>query len=68
MDKTVISLGSVNQSIKVQRLLAEHNIPSKIIKISNDKRGRGCIYGIELEHNYSAIVFRLLSSHSIKYN
>lgn len=68
MKITTISLGSVTHSLKAQKLLAGHSIPSKVIKISNDKKGRGCVYGLEIDGIYERSATMILSEYSIQYS
>ena len=68
MKITTISIGSVTHSIKAQKLLAGHSIPSKVVKISNDKKGRGCVYGLEIDGIYDRSTTQILSEYSIKFS
>ena len=67
MNKITLSLGSVTYSIKAQKILSNHQIPSKVVKISNDNHGRGCIYGLEIESIYRQTARTLLDKYKIKY-
>ena len=68
MNKITLSLGSVTYSIKAQKILSNHSIPSKVVKISTDNNGRGCIYGLEIEEIYRHTVKVLLDKYKISYN
>ena len=45
--KCRVSLGSVTYAEKAMRVLARAAIYSEIVKLDSDK-GRGCVYGLEL--------------------
>ena len=68
MNKITLSIGSVTQSIKAQKILSEHSIPSKVVKISSDNRGRGCIYGLDIDGLYNQTAIVLLDKYKIKYH
>lgn len=46
-NKCGASLGSVTAATQAQRLLASAAIYSEIVRLDNDKGGKGCAYGVE---------------------
>ena len=68
MNKTVFSIGSVTHAIKAQKILGDEAIPSKVVKTQNDHRGRGCVYGVEIDGFYYRSAMQILSSHGIRYD
>lgn len=67
MRKCVFEIGSVTHAMKAQKVLSDASIPSKIVKIKNDKRGRGCVYGVETECIYVRVASERFDTHGINY-
>lgn len=60
-----ITLQSMTQAIKAQKVLAGAAIPSEIVKTEPASHLRGCTYGIAFRCNQSNNVERMLSSAGI---
>ena len=50
MKKIIITTGSVTYAAKAQRLLAEINISSRLIKLDSGISPDGCTHGIEINY------------------
>ena len=65
--KCVAALGSVTAAIKIEKLLSEHNIQSRIIKLNPEYTEKGCAYGVEFLSSRKGSVDRILSGRGIEY-
>ena len=68
MIKCVFSIGSVTHAMKAQKALNQAAVPSKVVKTKSEQRGRGCLYGVEIDCMYRNVAMQILSSYGISYD
>ena len=66
--KIVFSLGSLNESIRIKRILEGLKISVAVIKLDENKSKNGCSYGIEFFEGDLYSVAHTLTSRGIPYN
>lgn len=67
MSRCVSEIGSVTYASKARKALSDESIGSSIVKLSDSRRGRGCIYGIEVNCNQTENAVRVLQKNGIRY-
>lgn len=67
MATCIFTIGSVTQSMKAKRILAEYSIPVNTTKLSTSRDKRGCVYGIEFNCSQKSNVDRILSGSGISF-
>ena len=63
-DQTVITLRSLTVSIKAQRLLSEHGIFAKTVKLTQGD-GNGCKYGVSISKEDAPISTEILTKNGV---
>lgn len=63
--KCRVELGTMTQSIKAQRALADSSIPAEVIK-SSSLSGRGCAYGLSFSCAQRENVENIFKKYGIK--
>ena len=64
---TVAALGSITAAIKIEKLLSEHNIQSRIIKLDPAYTDKGCAYGVEFSPSRKGSVEKILKGRGFEY-
>ena len=67
MTSCCATIGSVTYALKGQRLLADYNINSKVIKVRSGNASSGCAYGIEFDCINKDTVSALLKRGGVQY-
>ena len=67
MTSCCATIGSVTYALKGQRLLADYNINSKVIKVRSQSASSGCAYGIEFDCVNTDTVSALLKRGSVPF-
>ena len=68
MNKNYIAtIGSVTTAIKAEKMLAEHSIQVRIIKLDPAYTEKGCAYGIEFSSSNKSAVEKLLKIRGIEH-
>ena len=66
--KIVFSIGALNESLRVKRILQGTNIVVNVIKLDEARSKNGCSYGIEFRETDLYSIVHTLTSHGIHYN
>lgn len=61
-----VELGSMTLALKAQKILGAAAIPSTVIKLSAEGRGRGCSYGLRFSCAQRRNLFSLLENERIR--
>lgn len=67
MATCIFSIGSVTQSMKARRILAEYSVPVNTTKLSTNRDKKGCVYGIEFNCSQKSNISRILSGSGIPF-
>lgn len=67
MANCIYITGSVTQSLKAKRILAEHSIPVSTTKLSSERDKRGCIHGIEFNCFHRNNIAHILAASGISF-
>lgn len=65
MANCIFTMGSITQSLKAKRILAEHSIPVSTTKLSSNHDKKGCVHGIEFNCSQQNNITRILSANGI---
>ena len=66
-NKCGVTLGSVTAATHAQRVLASAAIYSEVVKLDNDRGGKGCVYGVEFPCLQKGNVKAILGNAGIRF-
>ncbi len=68
MKNIVFSIGTLNESIKIKKILAKERIFVAVVKLEERRTRNGCSYGIEFAEKDVYSVVHILTTRNISYN